>query len=451
MPSHLTKSALDSALGDGSMTTLTVALPTPAGLKGKQFPASSAPAVLDGGCEMSAYLLATDPDMNADSGYPWLGRRTGDMLVRPDPNAIFTAAWLPTTALVLADAFETDGALIPHAPRQILRTQVERLAEHGLTATLGVEAEALVYRTTRGDAHARGYVGLERGFAGDTNGDYSLEHPDPLTRLLRRLVLELAASGLPVHAVKTESVPGQVEITFDPASPVAACDRHAVYKHAARAIADQDGMMVNWMAKPHPGHNGSGCHLHLSLTDADDAQVFTGQGPELGPTASRAVAGCLDLLADAAPLYAPTVNSYRRYLPGVYAPLRVDWGVDDRLAALRLTGRGEHRRIECRLPGADCSPYLAAAALIAGIVHGLDHDLPLSDPAASGPSGKRKSIRELPADLSEAARRFQASPVLREAFGDPVIEHYAHASQAEVESLREDVGPAELRRGLACA
>lgn len=435
-----------AASGGGGVHTLVVALPTPIGLKGKAFSAAAAPGVLEHGCELSAYLLATDTDMTAETGYPWLGRATGDLTARPDRAALFTAAWLPDTDLVLADAYEPDGRPIEHAPRQVLRTQLERLAAHGIRATLGIEAEAVAYHGTRRDAHAAGYAGLESLLAGDTNGDYALEYPGPLGALLRRLAEDLAASGLPVHAVKTESVPGQIEITFDPGDPLVSCDRHAVYKHAARVIAEQEGMTLSWMAKPHAGRNGNGCHLHLSLTDAEGAPVF-GPGPRPGPVGSRVLAGCTALLGDAAPLYAPTVNSYRRYLPDNFAPLEVTWGLDDRLTALRLTGHGADRRIECRLPGADASPYLAAAALIAAVVHGLEHDLPLPEP---GPAGGSPAAR-LPQGPVEAADRMLASPALRKAFGDQVLEHYAHASRMEAAALREDVGPAEQRRGLARA
>jgi glutamine synthetase len=446
---RFTPTELEAALGRGEIHRVLLALPTLVGLKGKTLSAAAARRVLAEGCEMSAYLLATDADMTPDFGYPWLGYHTGDLRVAPDPATIHRAAWLPHTAIMLGDATDRAGSLLTHAPRQILRAAIARLAELGLTATVGVESEAHTYRITDEEAHWRGYRGLEREFAGRFNGDYALEHDADLQQLLDLLFTGLSDSGLELEAIKTESTPGQIEPTFRPADPLASCDRHAIFKTAARQIAKHAGMSLSFMAKPHTAHNGSGCHLHLSLTDTEGQHVFAGPDRELGKVAQQALAGCLDLLGDAALFYAGTVNSYKRFAPGVFAPTGVDWGWDDRNAALRLTGHGPNRRVECRLPGADACAYLALAALLAAVAHGIENELPLRDDPITFAEHKTPS-RSLPKDLGEAAERFGSEKV-RAVFGADVVEHYVHAAHAEREAFQGHVTDWEMHRGFARA
>ena len=428
----------------GESDTIILALPTPVGLKGKTYTQAGFARVREHGAGMSAYLLATDTDMTPDPGYPWLAAGTGDLIVKPDPAAVYRAAWRPRTALVLGDALDTNGAPIPHAPRQVLRRQLERLAQLGISTLLGIESEARAYRLTHRDAHQRGYRHLHREAAGEFNGDYALEHPRDLQALLDALATGLCDSGLQLEALKTEAGRGQIEPTFLPAEPLTACDRHAIFKTAARQIAEAHGMALSFMAKPHGDQDSSGCHLHLSLTGPNGRPLFAAADRQLGTLARRALAGCLALLGDLAPLYAPNINSYKRYGP-MFTPTAFDWGFDDRTRALRITGHGEGRRIECRLPGADAQPHLAAAALLAAVAHGIEQELPLDDPPS------RDGAEHLPRDLAEAATRFHTSPPARKAFGDEVIEHYAHAARAELDAHHRHISTWELERGFARA
>ncbi|HEY3871947.1 MAG TPA: glutamine synthetase family protein [Actinocrinis sp.] len=441
--------------GTGSFDAVILALPTPVGLRGKLLSPNAYRRALADGCEMSAYNVATDADMQPDEGFPWLGSGTGDLVAKPDQSAAFTAVWHPGAALVLADACNTDGSPVPHAPRQVLRTQLARLAEAGLTAVLGVESEAHAYTAGHRRLHADGYRDLDRYLAADFNTDYVLEYPSGLTTLLHRLYGDLTACGLPVEAVKTEASPGQVEITFEPAEPMVACDRHAVFKTAARQSAEAEGMALSFMAQPHAQLSGSGCHLHLSLWDEDGRNVFAaadgadgeagggGTRTEMSPRIQHALGGALELLAQASLLYMPTVNSYKRLGRTVFTPTRMGWGHDDRTKALRLVGRGDNRRIEFRLPGADCQPHLAAAALVAGLVHGIREQVPLPDTGYAG--------AEIPRALHEAIAVFEQDPVLPDALGKEVVEHYAHAGRLELETFQRAVSDWELERGLSRA
>ena len=446
--------------GTGSFDAVILALPTPVGLRGKLLSPNAYRRALADGCEMSAYNVATDADMWVDEGFPWLGSGTGDLVAKPDQDAAFTAVWRPGAALVLADACNADGSPVPHAPRQVLRTQVARLAEVGLTAVLGVESEAHAYTAGHRRLHADGYRDLDRYLAADYNTDYVLEYPSGLSTLLHRLYDDLTACGLPVEAVKTEASPGQVEITFEPAKPMVACDRHAVFKTASRQSAEAEGMALSFMAQPHAQLSGSGCHLHLSLWDRDGRNVFaaadggsgdssggeTGHGAttaELSPRIQHALGGALEVLAQASLLYAPTVNSYKRLGRTVFTPTRMGWGHDDRTKALRLVGRGDSRRIEFRLPGADCQPHLAAAALIAGLAHGIREQVALPDSGHAGAG--------VPRALHEAIAVFEQDPLLPDVLGKEVVEHYAHAGRLEQEAFQRAVSDWELERGLSRA
>lgn len=434
---------LRSALSSWQIATVLLALPTPVGLKGKPYTPQGFARVREHGAGMSAYLLATDIEMTPDPGYPWLGTNTGDLLVRPDLDAVYPAGWREHTAVVLGDATDPTGAPIAHAPREMLRRQLRRLTELGISALLGIESEAHVYRLTHRDAHRRGYRDLEHQAAGEFNGDYALEHPRDLQALLEALAAGLARGGLEMEALKTEAGLGQIEPTFLPAQPLAACDRHAIFKTTARQIAEQRGMAISFMAKPHADRDGSGCHLHLSLTSTNGRQIFAGPDGALAALAQRALAGCLQSLGDSALLYAPTVNSYKRY-GAMTTPSAVDWGFEDRTRALRITGHGDQRRIECRLPGADAQPHLAAAALLAAVAHGIEQELTLPDQTAS-------EHDRVPRDLREAADRFDRSPLVRKTFGDAVVEHYTHAAQAELDAYYRQVSTWELQRGFARA
>lgn len=436
--------SLQTALADGQSDTIILALPTPTGLKGKTYTPAGFARVREHGAGMSAYLLATDTDMTPDPGYPWLGAGTGDLIVKPDPAAVYRAAWRARTALVLGDALDPGGTPTPHAPREVLRRQLERLTQLGISALLGIESEARAYRLTHRDAHQRGYRHLHREAAGEYNGDYALEHPRDLQALLDALTAGLNDSGLELEAIKTEAGRGQIEPTFLPAEPLTACDRHAIFKTAARQIAETHGMALTFMAKPHSDQDGSGCHLHLSLTAPNGRPLFAGTDRRLGTLARRALAGCLALLGDLAPLYAPNINSYKRYGP-MFTPTMLDWGFDDRTRALRITGHGDGRRIECRLPGADTQPHLAAAALLAAVAHGIEQELTLDDPPSQDP------VERLPRDLAEAAARFHASLPARKALGDEVVEHYTHAARGELDAHHRHVGTWELERGFARA
>ena len=335
------------------------------------------------GCD---YLLTVDMEMEPVPGYAFASwaQGYGDVHLVPDLTTLRRADWLPASAIVLCDVHERDShRRAPVAPRSVLRAQVEQLDAIGLQAEAATELEHYLYRTSYRDAAAGGFAGLEP--AGWYREDYHLlqgARTEDFHAAARR---HLSRSGIPVESSKGEFGVGQHELNVRHAPALEMADRHVLFKQCLKETADRQGVSVTFMAKPHVDEAGSSCHVHVSLW-RDGANAFEGE-EDLGlpaPRGSRTlqgfVAGCLAHLPDLMLLLAPTVNSYKRYVDGSWAPTRLAWSHDNRTSALRLVGSGDELRIECRIPGADCNPYLALSALLAAGRAGIQADLPPAPP-----------------------------------------------------------------------
>ncbi|MFZ3470343.1 glutamine synthetase family protein [Streptomyces sp. 4.24] len=436
---------LRKAVGAGVIDTVLLAVPDLQGrLKGKRYGARHfLDRVLDGGAEMCAYLLATDVDMTPADGFALTSWASGyeDMTVVPDPSTVRTLPWMPRTALVLGNAIGLGEEPIDVAPRQVLRDQLTRLAAHGLHAQAGLETEFMLYRGTYNPAVGIGPGGLMP--VAEENLDYALDHTPDCDRLFRRLQGSLSKAGMPVEAIKTEGAPGQVEVTFPYGAALPACDNHLVFKHAVRTLAGRSGMTATFMASPQTGL-ASGLHLHISLTRSGNPMItdLTGRLSEIG---EQAIAGLLTALPGLAPLYAPNVNSYKRYVPGSFAPTRMTWGWDNRTCAVRVTGHGAGVHLEIRVPGADANPYLALSAALASMIHGVERQLIPPAPCTSN-AYEATDAALLPLTLDQARSAFRHSPVAQEAFGKGVVEHYAHLAQLELDHHRGIVTDTEQAR-----
>ncbi|MFE3887277.1 glutamine synthetase family protein [Streptomyces lydicus] len=446
---RLTVGQLREQVAAGRIDTVLLALPDLQGrLKGKRYGAQHfLDRLAAGDADMCAYVLATDVDMTPADGFALTSWATGyqDLRVTPAIETLRLTPWMPRSVLVLGDAVDHDAAPVEVAPRRMLRRQLTRLARHGLDVRAGLETEFVLYRGTYEQAAEAGYQGL-RPLTGE-NLDYALDHPPGADRFFRRLQTALAGAGLPVEAVKTESAPGQVEVTFPYGEALAACDGHLAFKHAVRTLGSRAGLAPTFMAAPETGV-GSGLHLHLSLWK-DDTGVMNDPDGTLSAPARHAIAGLLDGLPRLGVLYAPNINSYKRYAPGSFAPTTASWGHDNRTCAVRVVGHGEGRRLEVRVPGADANPYLALTAAVAAINHGIEQRL------EPGPAETADAYREgttpLPRTLHQAMIAFRHSPIVREALGAGVVEHYAHLAQLELDHHHRTVTDAERRRWLARA
>jgi glutamine synthetase len=390
------------------------------------------------------YLLAVDVEMNTVDGYAMSSWATGygDFVLRPDLATLRRMPWHPATALVLADLTWLDGRPVVASPRQILRAQVDRLAERGWTAMAGTELEFIVFTDSYEDAAAKGYRDL--GPANQYNVDYSILGTSRIEPLLRRIRGGMTGAGLYVESVKGECNLGQHEIAFRYTDALTTCDNHSIYKTGAKEIAAQQGVSVTFMAKPTP-REGNSCHIHLSLRDGDGVPVLAGDGPHgLSPAGQHFLAGQLNAMRELALCYAPNINSYKRYVPGSFAPTSVRWGVDNRTCALRLVGHGSSLRVENRTPGGDVNPYLAVAAMIAAGLDGIDRELPL-EPACTGNAYAEDSPR-VPDTLRDALALWQRSELAAAAFGPEVTEHYANYARVELAAFDAAVTDWELRR-----
>lgn len=448
-PAMLSMVELQQLVGSGDIDTVVVAFTDMQGrLVGKRVAAEHFLAeVADHGVECCSYLLAVDVEMNTIPGYSiadW-GTGYGDLVLKPDFATLRRIPWLPGTAHVMADAHWPDGGPVAVAPRQILAAQTARLAERGLVAYAATELEFLVFEDSYRQAWAGGYRGLTPGT--DYNSDYGLVVGTRLEPLLRDIRLGMTGAGLRCEGVKGECHNGQQEITFRYEEALVTCDNHSVYKSGAKEIADQHGKSLTFMAK-FDEREGNSCHVHLSLRNADGAPEFADPAAPHGMSALfRAfLAGVLATIPELTLCYAPNINSYKRFVDGSFAPTAIGWGLDNRTCSLRVLGRGDSMRVECRVPGGDVNPYLAVAALIAAGLHGIDNDLEL--PEAVEGNAYRAGLPQLPTTLADAAALFAESAVARKAFGDDVVAHYLRAARVEVDAFNAAVTDWERVRGF---
>ncbi|MEV4295451.1 glutamine synthetase family protein [Microbispora rosea] len=402
--------------------------------------------VLDHAAEGCNYLLAVDVDMNTVGGYAMSSweRGYGDFVMRPDLSTLRRVPWHEGTVLLLADLVWEDGADVVASPRQILRRQLARLAERGWTAYVGTELEFVVYDDSYEQAWQRGYRDLTP--ANLYNVDYSLLGTSRIEPLLRKIRLGMEGAGLYVESAKGECNLGQHEIAFRYADALTTCDNHVFYKNGAKEIAAQEGRSITFMAKPNQ-REGNSCHIHLSLRDAGGAPVMAGGEPYgLSETGRRFIAGQLAAMRELTLPYAPNINSYKRFVPGSFAPTAVKWGLDNRTCSLRLVGHGPSLRIENRVPGGDVNPYLAVAAMIAAGLRGIDAGLELEEPFAG--NAYDSGAERVPATLRDALALWEGSPIAEEAFGKDVVEHYANNARVELAAFDAAVTDWELYRGF---
>jgi len=444
----LTLEQLRVEVSEGNIDTVVVAFTDMQGrLQGKRLAAEFfLEEVLEHYAEGCDYLLAVDVEMNTVDGYAMSSWQTGygDFVMVPDVSTLRRVPWQEATAMVIADLTWHDGAPVVASPRQILKAQTGRLAERGLQAMAGTELEFVVYNDSYAAAQAAGYRDLTP--ANSYNVDYSILGTARIEPLLRRLRNGMAGAGLQVESAKGECNLGQHEIAFRYAEAVTTCDNHSIYKTGSKEIADAEGMSITFMAKPN-AREGNSCHIHLSVREADGTPVMAGDGPHgLSRFGEHFIAGQLAVLPELVLWYAPNINSYKRYVPGSFAPTAVRWGVDNRTCAMRLVGHGGGLRVENRVPGGDVNPYLAVAAMIAAGLHGVDRELPLEE-AFEGNAYAAEGGR-VPSTLRDALDLWLKSGLAREAFGSDVVEHYANAARVEIAAFDAAVTDWELQRGF---
>ena len=434
---------LRSEFDAGSVDTVLLCIADMEGrLQGKRLTAAHfLDDVVEHGAEGCNYLLAVDVDMDTVAGYEMSSweRGYGDFVMKPDFDTLRPIPWHEGTVLLMADILWEDGSDVVASPRQILRRQLARLAERGWNAYAGTELEFIVFRDTYEDAWHKGYRDLEP--ANLYNVDYSMLGTARVEPLIRRIRNSMTGAGMAVENSKGECNFGQHEINFHYGPALQTADDHVIYKNGAKEIASQEEMAITFMAKYNEAE-GNSCHIHCSVVDEGGDNVFATDSQ----TFDRFLAGQLACLRELTLFFAPHVNSYKRFAPGSFAPTAVAWGHDNRTCSMRVVGHDKAKRLENRLPGADVNPYLALAAMIAAGLHGVDSELPLEAPLEGNAYTSDKP--HVPTNLYEARDLFGASDVVREAFGQEVVDHYLNRANIELAALESTVTDWERVRGF---
>jgi len=370
------------------------------------------------------YLLALEMEMDPVPGYEIASweRGYGDFDLKPDLATLRRIPWLEGTALVLCDVLWHDGAPVAPSPRQVLRRQIERAAGLGFTPMVGSELEFFLFRESYEEARAQHFRGLTPSVPYIL--DYHILASTYDERLLRRIRTEMKRAGMRVESSKGEAGAGQHEINFRFADALRAADDHVVYKNGAKEIAHQEGCSITFMAKPDHSDVGSSCHIHSSLW-RDGRNVFGEDDGVFG----HFLAGQIACARELAIFFAPTVNSYKRFVVGSWAPTTLAWGHDNRTCGFRVVGHGSSKRPETRIPGADVNPYLAFAALLAAGLHGIEQGLELGS-ALEG-NAYVSDAERFPSTLRDAIEALDSGTMARAALGEDVVDHYLNYARTE--------------------
>ena len=443
---------LVSAIGDGTVDTVVVAFPDLQGrLVGKRVTGHFfRDHVLADGIEACDYLLAVDVDMTPLPGYEFASwdRGYGDVVCRPDLGTLRVVPWLDATAIVLCDLFDEHGDLVEVAPRRILQRQVERAAALGYSVMCGSELEFFLFRDSYEEAEAKRFTDLQPHAA--VVQDYHVLQTTRDEYLIRQIRNGMDSAGIPVEFSKGEAGRGQHEINLRYADALEMADRHTIYKNGAKEIAALNGRSVTFMAKYAMDECGSSCHVHSSVWDSAGSTSLMWSddtADHLSPVFRGWLGGLLAHARELTWCFAPTVNSYKRYQPGSWAPTAIAWGSDNRTCGFRAVGRGQGFRIECRIPGADANPYLAFAATIAAGLDGIERGL--EPPACfDGDAYSAADLPRIPTDIVEAAEAFAASELARDAFGPAVHAHLLNTARQEWAAFGNVVTDWERRRGF---
>jgi glutamine synthetase len=425
---------------DGSIDTVVVAVADLYGrLVGKRVTGEYFLGHYEQGLDACKSLLTLDMESDITPGYSIanLDLGYGDFLLHPDVSSLRLMPWHEGTALVLCDPRWFDGRPVRESPRAILAGQVERARALDVEPMFASELEFFLCRETYDESFRSHYDELTPSARYVTDSHLLAGGFDePLIRQLRRGFL---GARIPVEASKAEAYAGQHEITFHYGSPVATADHHVVLKHGAKEIAEQNGCSITFMAKPYADWIGSSCHVHSSLWRSGE-NLFRGESKLF----RHYLAGQLACLRELAIFLAPTVNSYKRYVAGGWAGTTITWAHDNRTTGFRVIGQGDEIRSECRIPGADCNPYLAFAALLAAGLHGVEHELVLPEPYEG--NAYEADVQLFPSTLREAIAALEQGTMARAVFGDAVVDHYLNFAWSEQRDFDRVVTDYEVAR-----
>ena len=447
----LTLEALRGMVAQGAIETVIGGFTDHYGrLMGKRFDAEMfVDEVAKSGGHACDYLLTVDMEMEPVPGYRFANWELGygDVHMVPDMDTLRLVSWLDKTAFVVCDVkSEKTHDYVPVAPRSVLRRQVDRAKTEGFSAFAATEVEHYLFRTSYRDAARQDFRNLEP--AGWYLEDYHILQGSRTESFHAAARRHLKLSGVPVETSKGEWGRGQHEINVRYAEALDMADRHVVFKQCLKELAEAAGMSVTFMAKFAADGAGSSCHIHFSLW-RDGRNAFPGPH-QLGRAKGsdlfkHFLGGWIAHVPDVMVFYGPTVNSYKRYVDASWAPTRLAWSYDNRTAGFRVVGEGQSLRIECRIPGADCNPYLALAASLASGLDGIANRIEPPE-CFVGDIYAAKNLPRVPYTLAQAVDAFERSDFARRAFGEEVVEHYTHFYRTEAQAYDKAVTDWERKR-----
>jgi glutamine synthetase len=452
LPGLLEVEELKSMVDLDQIDTVLVVFPDLAGSwKGKRMTGRFFVAdTLHHGIEACNYLIATDVEMNVLPGFRFANWQAGygDMKCVPDLDTLRIVPWLEKTAMVICDLFDEHDLPVEVSPRQLLKRQLEKAARLGYTVKCGAELEFFLFKESYESAAAKGY----RDLTPDSNTiqDYHILQTTKDEHLIRAIRNGMEGAGVPIECSKGEAGFAQHEINLRYAEALEMADRLTIYKNGAKEIAALAGRAITFMAKYSMADVGSSCHVHSSIWDSTGHTSITADGSGshgMSGVFRSYLAGMLSTAREFSLLFAPTVNSYKRYQPGSWAPTAVAWGSDNRTCGLRLVGHGAGMRVETRIPGADANPYLAFAGVIAGGLHGIEQGLTLEEPFV-GNAYESTSVPRIPWNIVEAIDLLEGSQVAKAAFGELAHHHMVTSAKHEWSYFNKTVTDWELRRNF---
>ncbi len=451
MPANLTLEALKKAVAAGEIDTVLVAIVDMQGrLMGKRFVAQHFVESAWEETHCCNYLLAVDVEMYTVPGYKSAGweKGYGDYTIKPDLSTLRRIPWLEGTALCMADLLDHDThEEVAVSPRAILKRQIARAKALGFDAMMATELEFFLFQDSYEAIHDSNYQTLQP--LGRHNIDYAIFGTTKEESVMRAVRNGLWGAGIPIENSKGEAEVGQEEINAKYSDALDTCDMHAIIKNGVKEIAHQQGRAVTFMAKYDHRRAGSSSHVHQSLWKNGKPAFRDEKDPNgMSDLMKHYIAGQLAHAREITLMLAPYVNSYKRFVVGMFAPTKAVWSLDNRTAGFRVCGAGTKAvRVECRIGGADLNPYMACAGLLAAGLAGIEQKLEL-EPAIAGDIYHAKRAREIPHTLGEAAELTATSKMLRAAFGDDVVDHYVRAAHWEIEEQNRVVTDWEVKRGF---
>ncbi len=411
-------------------------------VRGKRYPIAQLEKIMTEGLAFpgSVFLLDTMGHSHDPAG---IGFSDGDpdRIAKVIPGTLKPAPWSdPPSCQTMITLVRGDGAPHEYEPRNVLAAQAARLAELGLKPVVAFELEFYLIDPARGGTGApQPPLSPVTGERESGTQVYGMVEIDAYAALLDEIARACAAQDIETGAITAEYAPGQFEINLQHVDdPLRAADQCVMFKRAVKGVARRHGYQVTFMPKPYLDAAGSGLHLHVSLLDERGRNVFDGGKEPASPVLKHAIAGILDILPESMAILAPNVNSFRRYVPDIFVPIRRCWGFENRSVALRVPlGPGKARRIEHRMAGADANPYLALATALAGIHHGIANKLE-APPPSEGNAGYGYD-ESLPFRARRSLERLAESRVLAAYFGPDYIAAYTACKQAELEAFENEI------------